>query len=107
MKVDDLINWLGELRRAGDSQSGRGTDRVLRLEELLKAGIMLRTQECTLLRLHEIEGHSLKKLQHLTGLPGREIHQKIQETRDRLSGLLFSEHIRNQAVPAEGNQHEM
>ncbi len=87
MRVERVIDWLGQLS-GGTLPADLRSERVMRVDSVLRATIILNTNECALVRLHDIEGRSVQNLQSITGLSGAIIRQKVVETRTRLSRIL-------------------
>lgn len=89
MRVERVIDWLGQLS-GGTLPADLRTERVMRVDSILRATIILNTNECALVRLHDIEGRSVQNLQSITGLSPAVIRQKVVETRTRLTRILGS-----------------
>lgn len=68
------------------------TVQVLRGDQLLQAAKLLEQEEFLILKLHDIEGHSLDELVALTGLPLDVVVAQIDELRSR-----FVRHIEAEA----------
>jgi len=87
MTVGGIIDWLGGLNRR-QLPAEIKSESLLRIENVLRASVILKTRECSLFRLHEIDGHSVYNLHKVTGLPQQAIDKNIVDTRVRLTKLL-------------------
>lgn len=87
MTIGRLIEWLGDLT-GGSVPAELRSERVMRVDSILRASIILNTRACTLVRLHDIEGYTLSRLQTVTGLPASTLQRRLAETRQRLSEML-------------------
>jgi hypothetical protein len=87
MTVERVIDWLGRLS-GGTLPADLRSERVMRVDSVLRATIILNTNACALVRLHDIEGRSLQNLQTITGLSPAIIRQNVVQTRIRLSRML-------------------
>lgn len=90
MTLGGIIDWLGTLHTP-QLPPELYSERLMRFDSVLRASVILKTKECSLLRLHEIDGHSVENLHTVTGLPSQLIQQKISVTRTRLTKMLDPE----------------
>ena len=89
MKVERIIDWLGRMT-AGHLPRETRTERLLCTDRVIEVARMLQKDEFELVRLHDVEGHSIEALQIATGLPDDTIRQNVQVIRERLCRELES-----------------
>jgi RNA polymerase sigma-70 factor (ECF subfamily) len=82
-----------EMELAGDRrlQPEEETDRLISLNLLWNAMKILKKEDCALLALHDIEGHSIAELATLTELPESTIKSRLHRTRIKLGRLMQRE----------------
>lgn len=91
MKANSLITWIDKVEDQSFDDR-KQTERVMRADHLLHAAKLLDQDEFKVLKLHDIDGCSITKLQELTGLPCEVIEAQIEELRS-----MFVEHIQAEA----------
>ncbi len=77
-----------ELVASAHLQPEEQTDRMMRVEIVMRAMELLDKEQCSLLALHDIDGFSLAELQSLTGLPISALKSQLHRTRVKLGRLL-------------------
>ena len=84
---------IDEMELAGDRhlQPEEETDRLISLEVLWSAMKVLKKEDCALLALHDIEGHTVAELASLTKLPESTIKSRLHRTRIKLGRLMQRE----------------
>ncbi len=87
MTMASIIDWLGRLK-CGSQSPELQSEQVIRVEDVLRATVVLNTKECRLLKLHDIEGRSLEHLEAMTGMSPASLRQQLQETRNRFLRML-------------------
>jgi len=63
-------------------------DRIMKMDEIMRAMQLLDLEQCSLLALHDIEGYGLAELNSLTGLPVGTLKSQLHRTRVKLGRLL-------------------
>jgi DNA-directed RNA polymerase specialized sigma24 family protein len=102
MNCESVISWIGDLGETSLRTQVR-TERLMRVESVLRAAILFSKKACALMTLHDIEGRSLTELQSLTGLPTGTIRSRINETRARLGELLHPTLPKRPAMTSDGD----
>ena len=84
---------IDEMDLTGDRhlQPEEETDRLISLEALWSAMKILKKEDCALLALHDIEGHTVAELASLTDLTESTIKSRIHRTRIKLGRLMQRE----------------
>ena len=95
-----IIDWLGRLSGSNLPVELR-SERVMRLDSVLRASIILNTRACALVRLYDIEGRSVDNLQSMTGMSRQNIQQNVVQTRIRLTRMLNPGSSNDEAILPE------
>jgi len=84
---------IDEMELAGDRylQPEEETDRLISLEALWSAMKILKKEDCALLALHDIEGHTVAELASLTELTESTVKSRLHRTRIKLGRLMQRE----------------
>lgn len=100
MKMEAVIDWLANLTLRS-LPPDRQTEQVLSADDVLRATVILNTEECSLLKMHDFEGHTMKNLERMTGLPCGMLEQKIAAMRGRLLRLIRKQGADARSAAAE------
>jgi len=91
--LSDGSRPIDEMEIAGDRhlQPEEEADRLISLELLWSAMKILKKEDCALLALHDIEGHTVAELASLTELAESTIKSRLHRTRIKLGRLMQRE----------------